>query len=254
MNDELKDRILEQIQEQHLEPRPSWWFRLRGTVKHFAVAILFALAALGLAGCIYILVENGTLADLRLGPQWARPAFFDLPWQLLVLTVVLGVMSFALLRHTARLYRVARGWLITGLIVAVVAGAGAAYATSLTRYAFRTGPGRQFFAHGGNPFWSPRSGAVVGIVVSRTTKRWAVDGMTGQRWLVIVTKKTYFPAGSDIPVGTVVRVIGRRAQNTIYADGIRPIAGLDDMMRPGGSGMTRPGDTMLLPIILPEAP
>jgi hypothetical protein len=247
MDDELKQKILEQIEEKHLEPRATWRFRVERALKHSAVAILFALTALGLAGGVYILVENGTLADLRLGPRWAHPAFFDFPWQLLVLVVVFGILSFVVLRRTARLYRVARWWLVAALVVAVVAGAGAAYATNLTRFTFRTGPGRELFRRGGNPFGGMEGSAVIGVVRSRTTERWVVDSLTGERWLVIVTEETYFPAGSDIPVGTIVRVVGRRAKTTIYADGIRPVTGMDDMMRPG-EGMMPPG------ILVPGTP
>ena len=66
-------------------------------------------------------------------------------------------------------------------------------------------------------------------------------------------KKTYFPAGSDIPVGTVVRVVGRRAKTTINADGIRPVTGMDDMMDPRG-GMMGPGGMMDPEIIIPGTP
>ena len=247
MDDNMKQKILEQIEERHLEPTPGWRFRLVRALKHSAVTILFALTALGLAGSVYILVENGTIADLRLGPRWARPAFFDFPWQLLILVVVLGILSFIVLRRTARLYRVARWWLVAALLVAVVAGAAAAYATNLTGFTFRAGPGRQLFQRGGNPFGGRPGGAVIGVVESRTTQRWVVDSITGEQWLVIVTEETYFPAGSDIPVGTVVRVVGRRAKSTIYADGIRPVTGMDDMMDPR-NGMMGPE------IIIPGTP
>jgi hypothetical protein len=232
--DDLKQKILEQIEQQHLEPRATWRFRFERMLKHSAVAILFALTALGLAGSVYILVEDGTLADLQLGPRWARPAFFDFPWQLLVLVVLFGILSFVVLRRTARLYRVARWWLVATLVVAVVAGAGAAYATNLTRFSFRTGPGRELFRRGGNPFGGMQGSAMIGIVRSRTTEHWVIDSLTGKRWLVIVTEETYFPAGSDIAVGTIVRIVGRRAKSTIYAVGIRPVTGMDDMMGPNG--------------------
>ena len=247
MDDDLKQKILGQIEEQHLEPTPGWRFRLVQALKHSAVAILFVLTALGLAGSVYILVQNGTLDDLRLGPRWARPAFFDFPWQLLVLVVVLGILSFVFLRRTARLYRIARWWLVAALVVAVIAGAGAAYATNLTGFTFRVGPGRQLFQRGGNPFGGRPGGAVIGVVASRTTQHWVVDSITGEEWLVIVTEETYFPAGSDIPVGTVVRVVGRRVKSTIYADGIRPVTGMGDMMDPR-KGMMGPE------IVIPGTP
>ena len=247
MDDNMKQKFLEHIEERHLEPTPGWRFRLVRALKHSAVAVLFALTALGLAGSVYILVENGTLADLRLGPRWARPAFFDFPWQLLILVVVLGILSFIVLRRTARLYRVARWWLVAALLVAVVVGAGAAYATNLTGFTFRAGPGRQLFQRGGNPFGGRPGGAVIGVVESRTMQRWVVDSITGEQWLVIITEETYFPAGSDIPVGTVVRVVGRRVKSTIYADGIRPVTGMDDMMDPR-NGMMGPE------IIIPGTP
>jgi hypothetical protein len=253
MSDDLKDRILEQIEEQHLEPRPTWRFRVERALKHSAVAILFALTALGLAGSVYILVENGTLADLRLGPKWGHPALFDFPWQLLVLAAVLGVLSFVLLRRTARLYRIAKLWLIAALVFAVVLGAGAAYATNLTQFTLRTGPGRGLFQRGGNPFGGTHGNVVIGVVVSRTTEKWVVDGMTGERWLVTVTEETYFPAGSNIPVGTVVRIVGRRAKNTITADGIRPVTGMDDMMR-SQEGTMGPNGMMVPEVLVPVAP
>lgn len=244
MDDNMKQKILEQIEEQHLEPRATWCFRLERALKHSAVAFLFTLTALGLAGSVYILVQNGTLADLRLGPRWTHPDFFDFPWQLLALVVVLGILSFGVLQRTARLYRVARWWLVAALIVAVVAGAGGAYATSLTRLTFRAGPGRELFQHGGNPFGGMMGGAVIGVVTSRTTEQWVVDSLTGERWLVIVTEETYFPAGSDIPLGTVIRVVGRRVKTTITADGIRPMTDMDDMMDRRGGMM---GPEILIP-------
>jgi len=253
MDDDLKQKILEQIEEQHLEPRATWRFRFERMLKHSAVAFLFALTALGLAGSVYILVENGTLDDLRLGPRWGPPAFFDFPWQLLVLVALLGVLSFVVLRRTARLYRVARWWLVAALVAAVMIGAGGAYATNLTRFTFRAGPGRELFQCGGNPFGGMPGGAVIGVVMSRTTERWVVDSLTGERWLVIITEETYFPAGSDIPVGTVVRVVGRRVKTTITADGIRPVTGMDDMMDPRG-GMMGPGGMMRPEDLIPGTP
>src|SRR5450759_706607 len=234
MDDNMKQKILEQIEEQHLDPRATWRFRLERMLKHSAVAFRFAMTPLDLARRGYILVQNGTLDDLRLGPRWAHPAFFDFPWQLLVLVVVFGILSFVVLRRTARLYRVARWWLVAALVVAVVAGAGAAYATNLTRFTLRAGPGQELFRRGGNPFGGMMGGAVIGVIVSRTTQRWVVDSLTGERWLVIVTEETYFPSGSDIPVGMIVRVVGRHLKTTIYAVGIRPVTGMDDMMGTGG--------------------
>jgi len=230
MNEGLKQKILEEIEEEHLAPRPSWWFRLRRTLKHSAVAFLFVVTALGLAGSVFILVENGTLADLWLGPRWASPQFFDFPWQLLLLVLVLGILSFFVLRSTSRLYRISRGWLVAALIAAVVVGAGAAYASNLTRVTFRTGPGRELFRRGGNLWGDNRGTAIVGVLTSRTTEQWVVDSLTGERWLVIVTQETYFPEGSDIPVGTIVRVIGKRVRSTIHARGIRPVPDMHDMM------------------------
>jgi len=253
MDENLKDKILGQIEEQHLEPTPGWRFRLVSALKHSAVAILFVLTALGLAGSVYILVESGTLYDLRLGPKWGPPCLSDFPWQLLVVVVLLGILSFVVLRRTARLYRVARWWLVLALIVAVAAGAGGAYATNLTGLTFRTGPGRELFRRGGNLFGGMHQGAVIGVVMSRTTRQWVVDSLTGQRWLVIITEETYFPAGSDIPVGTVVRVVGRRAKTTITAVGIRPVTSMDDMMGQGG-GMMGQGGIMGPGVIVPEAP
>lgn len=253
MDENLKDKILGQIEEQHLEPTPGWRFRLVSALKHSAVAILFVLTALGLAGSVYILVESGTLYDLRLGPKWGPPCLSDFPWQLLVVVVLLGILSFVVLRRTARLYRVARWWLVLALIVAVAAGAGGAYATNLTGLTFRTGPGRELFRRGGNLFGGMHQGAVIGVVMSRTTRQWVVDSLTGQRWLVIITEETYFPAGSDIPVGTVVRVVGRRAKTTITAVGIRPVTSMDDMMGQSG-GMMGQGGIMGPGVIVPEAP
>lgn len=253
MDDNLKDKILGQIEEQHLEPTPGWRFRLARALKHSAVAILFALTALGLAGSVYILVETGTLYDLRLGPRWEAPRLFDFPWQLLIVVILLGVLSFVVLRRTARLYRIARWWLVLALIVAVVAGAGGAYATNLTGLTFRTGPGRELFRRGGNLFGRVHDGAVIGVVMSRTTRQWVVDSLTGERWLVIITEDTYFPAGSDIPVGTVVRVVGRRARSTITAVGIRPVTGMDDLMNMHG-GMMGQGGMMGPEIIIPGTP
>jgi len=94
---------------------------------------------------------------------------------------------------------------------------------------------------------------VIGVVRSRTTERWVVDSLTGERWLVIVTEETYFPAGSDIPLGTVVRVVGRRAKTTIYADGIRSVTGMDDMMDPRDRMMS-PGGMMPPEILVPGTP
>jgi len=96
-------------------------------------------------------------------------------------------------------------------------------------------------------------GAVIGVVTSRTTERWIVNSLTGERWLVIVTEETYFPAGSDIDVGTVVRVVGRRVKTTIYAVGIRPMTGMDDMMDPR-DGMMGPGDMMGPEVLVPGTP
>jgi hypothetical protein len=49
--------------------------------------------------------------------------------------------------------------------------------------------------------------------------------------------------GSDISAGTVVRVVGRRVRTVIYAEGIRPVTEMDELMRPGG-GMMLPGETV----------
>lgn len=241
MGEDLKQKIMEEIEEEHLEPRPSWWFRLMRTLKHSIVAILFVLTATGLSFSVYILVANGTLADLWMGPRWLRPRFFDFPWQLLLLVVLFGFLSFIALRGTARLYRISRGWLILALVGVVIAGAGAAYAGNLPRVTFRTGPGRELFRRGGNLWGEDMGNAVVGVVTSRTTEQWVVDGITGERWLVIVTQETYFPEGSDIPVGTIVRIVGPHIRTTIHAVGIRPVPSMhdlmQDMMRSEGGGL-----------------
>jgi hypothetical protein len=54
-------------------------------------------------------------------------------------------------------------------------------------------------------------------------------------------------------VGTVVRVVGRRAKNTITALGIRPVTGMDDLMNMHG-GMMGQGGMMGPGIVVPGAP
>jgi hypothetical protein len=244
VDDNMKERVLEQIEEQHLEPMPTWKFRLSAWLHRSAVALLFVLTALGLAGSVFILVENGTLEDLRLGPRWVRPTFSDFPWQLWLLVIVVGCLAFWFLRRTSRMYRVRRSVLIGALVLAVVLGAGAAYATSVARLTLRWGPGRALFFRGGNPMGNPYGGAVVGMLVVRTTDRWTVGGMMGETWLVIIQEDTYFPDGSDIDLGTIIRIVGPREGMTIRARGIRRVTGMEDFMGPGWPPMDMDPDMM----------
>jgi hypothetical protein len=223
---DFSDTILNTIKEQHITPRPRWFFVLKWSAIWTLLFVTFLVGSLASSAMLFMLTNADwqTYAFLNRSPLAHAIAILPYFWILLV-TASVAVVYYNL-RQTRHGYRYASYLVIGGSVVASIAVGAILNASgvglSLDRTFARSVPFYTSFVERNQEIWSrPETGFMAGRIVSiNGPESLIVQDLRGDTLLVRPESPTLF-LQSFAATGTCIEFFGRRDPSDFDAFSIR---------------------------------
>lgn len=228
----LKEQVMHAIREHRVEPRPRAYFTLY-TLAVALLAFILAICLLYVASLVlFILREQGLLVVPAFGWRGIAVLTHSLPWLVIGLFLVLGILFGSVIRRFAHLHR--RPFLVSFAAVALLALLGGfllAKTSTHRRIArhVRDGSLPRVFGIGyREPFRTKHApDAYIGTIISMAPDGFFVRLEEEERLVhAIIERRTMLPDGGEFSIGERVMTIGDLvATDTLRAVGVRVMDG-----------------------------
>ncbi|MBM3272193.1 DUF4175 domain-containing protein [Candidatus Kaiserbacteria bacterium] len=224
----LKEQVMLAIREHRVEPRPRAYFVLY-TLAAALLAFVLAACLLYVASlALFISREQGLLVVPAFGWRGVTVLMYSLPWLVIALFLVLGILFGSVIRRFAQLHR--RPFLVSFVAVALLALIGGFLLSKTPTHRrierhVRDGSLPHIFGIGyREPFRTKHApDAYVGTIITTTPDGFLTRLEEGDRLVyVVIERRTMLPDGSEFSVGERVMTIGDVvATDTLRAVGVR---------------------------------
>lgn len=223
----LRDEVLAAIEHGNVHMRPHWHFVLKTVLLIIGGVLLFCTLTFLVSFMLFMLRLNGVSFVPAFGLSGWFSLLFNLPWILIVLSLIFLVVLEVLVRHYAFAYRRPLLYSVFSIIVVTTI---AGYVVAATPFH------RQFsvYVERNNVPWAgslyrdygrPRMPDVHGGVITILQPRgFLMVDRRAEILTVVITPRTRLPFGADFSPGDTVVVFGDRHGGVVEAFGIREIS------------------------------
>lgn len=244
MND-LIQKTLNKIKEEHIAPEPRWKFLVRKFFYWFLVGMFVFLGALAFSVSYHLISQ----LDWDLHQTIERNSFFYsisiLPYFWLIFLISFLVVAFLSLRNTERGYRF--HWLgMLGVIILSL------LLMAVFFYKFNLGGKLNNWIVGHVPYatkytvtkevqWmQPEEGLLAGTILNIKKNQFQLEDLRGKLWIIDFSKETKIRPVVNFSVGQKVKIIGNKKDDkTFEALELRPWIGRGEMGPNNGHRMMR---------------
>jgi hypothetical protein len=240
---EFDQKIIDQIKNKKIWPRPRWLFLLKNYSIWLAGVLTLLFGSVSSALLIYLTAGNDFMAHRRIGFNLVEFLLLAIPFFWLIASAVLIYLAYINLKKTENGYRYSP-WLIGSIVVIIsLIGGFIFYNLGLSRTIDNIlGRKVPFYEHVINPrigFWMDNScGRLAGIMVEYSLKKQQLILVDSQNnnWLVDVSRINQSPRFTMIDFNRLInQPIGLSGQVTAVdrfeAREIMPIRGGDGFFR-----------------------
>jgi hypothetical protein len=225
----LNESVMKAVRDGMIKMRPKWYFILRAALVVTGLIVL-GLFALYLASfIIFTLQRTGVWFIPAFGFRGIFTFLLSLPWLLILLAALFLVILEILVRRYSFAYRWPLLYSALAIVLAVLIGGFAVAKTPMHPHLIDYEKGDGHLCCGGMYRDMDRSrfnDIHVGRITEFTREGFTIQNRGEEILLIVVTKKTRLPYGTDYSVDDVVVIFGPRHADTVDALGIRRI---DDM-------------------------
>jgi hypothetical protein len=225
---DLRDEILQEIEEKHIKMRPKWQFVLYSMVAILAGIVLWLTLIYVASFIVFILDYNGVLVLPNLGDKSWFYFLLSLPWLLIILIIILFYLLEYIVKRFSLSYRRPLIYSILITVFLIVVGTYSISKTSLHRALLDSaekdrlpiaGPLYRRFGH--PHFKNIHKGIIIELA---PPDRFMLRNQTNELLQIIITPRTRLPRGRSFGVGDLMVVFGERVESsTVEAIGIQKI-------------------------------
>lgn len=244
---DIKNKLLEKIENNEVTPIPTWQFLIRGYGLWVLSGLLLIFGSLSVASVLYILTKNDWDIYLELHESKLMHILITLPYLWLALFLIMLALLYLDIKHTKHGYRYSTLTLLLGTVGLSVVCGGLLHLTgfgqrldtvlreAVPTQAYLFNPRLRGLSH-------PEHGVLTGRITaiehtSSTTLRVLLDNpLLEDTWIIIVQENTALPP-QGIRVRDHIRVLGEEIEqreaeeHTFLAHMILPFNTLDKTMR-----------------------
>ncbi|HEY5221183.1 MAG TPA: hypothetical protein VIJ29_03535 [Candidatus Paceibacterota bacterium] len=221
----MDDNIVNTIKSREIKMRSSAYFRWRSVFIVLAAILVFLVIIFVATFIIFALQQNGGFFATNFGPAGWEIFLFSLPWSFLLLSIVLILILWLLLRRYPIIYHQPFLYTLLTLIIVIALACFFLSASSIHGGIFRYVSKNQIpVVTGVYEFeTAPMSGVYRGQVVVLATSSFILENGLGQTSTVIVVPGAW-PELGEVTAGDYVIMFGHGiATATIEAYGLEPI-------------------------------
>lgn len=189
----LSSKILRQIKEEKVTPRPRWYFMLMHTLLGTAILTSIIIGSIAVA----IVIRHFIVTDWELARQFAgghvRSFFLIVPYIWIIFIGLTIFLADLLFRHTKKGYRIKAWKIVAASVVLSVIGGGLFYITNadkpieeglrmnLRHYEQWENKRNQIFA-------APEKGVLAGEIIRiNSEEEWMIVDFKDRKWFVDIS-------------------------------------------------------------------
>jgi hypothetical protein len=221
----MKDNVIDTIKSREIKMRSHKYFVVRAVFVILAMVLLFILILFVATFIIFALQQNGGFYATNFGAVGWETFFFSLPWSFLLLSIVLVLILWLLLRRYALIYR--QPFLYTLLLLIVVVSLMCFFLSAssihggILRYVARN---QVPLVAGVYEFeTAPMSGVYRGQIATLATSSFILENTAGQTSTVIVVPGALYELAGVQPGDYVILFGHGVATATIKAYGLERV-------------------------------
>ena len=209
----LEEKIRKQIETK--KPKPYWQFLGIDITRELLILAGWAISVFLLGAIIYIICNFSPLLPLPMPRSvYYLRLFFGLPWELIVLLVIIITGGYLLSKKVSTLYRKPY-ILVIIIIVSLAGGYFAAEASGINEFIANKTIASQLYERQGRFLPGGRGLVTIGKITEIGEETIQIEDPTDKVWTVKINNDTKIKTG--LKTGILVRVIGAREDSTIEA-------------------------------------
>ncbi|PIR75957.1 MAG: hypothetical protein CO030_01010 [Candidatus Magasanikbacteria bacterium CG_4_9_14_0_2_um_filter_42_11] len=220
---DIKQKILDTIEEKQITPIPAWKFLFRTYGLWILSGFLLVLGSFGVASMVFLFTKNDWDIYNELNESKITHLFSTLPYLWIAIFLLMLVLLYIDIRHTKRGYKYTSLPLVfAALGTSILLGLGLHFigvGQKIDTLITKTHPGQ---AHIFNPrlkaLSHPEKGILTGRVIiieatsSSTTRVYVENPLLEGRWIVIVEPTTILPP-TGIHLQDRIRALGKETED-----------------------------------------
>ncbi len=215
MNEQLTDKILHTIKEQHIVPKPRWQFLVQRSLVWTAAGFAALLGSVSFSVMLFEVVNNDWEVLEYLPKPPITHVVTTLPYIWIGVLILFIGLAYYNVRHTRGAYKYHAYWLVAASIVFSMVVGGALYGFGLGPKIDRLLAERAPFLFRGPDdrilIWmQPQQGLLAGQVTTMLSGvgMFQLMSFDGNSWIIQPAQDFSMPRRFDPNVGDFVRVIG----------------------------------------------
>lgn len=206
IEESIKDRIAA------IKPHSKWRFWGAEASRDIGIVVCWFVTVLLLGIVMYVVFRENPWDSLPKGAHYFWVGLAGLPWELIGMMVVSGVIAYYLSRKSHELYRLAP-WVLGGMMIGtMVVGYALAEGTGLNRFVAKHPILNNIYCQQGQIIAPGRGPAVVGLVESMKSDELVVRDTTPSPWRVLITASTQIDNPRALAPMRMVKVVGEKIQ------------------------------------------
>ncbi|MFA5936107.1 MAG: hypothetical protein WC787_04640 [Patescibacteria group bacterium] len=221
-SEDLAHKVLERIDEQHVEPRPRWQFLLKNQVQWLLLAMCLAVGAITASAAIYGVANAGWEFREVTNDSLGSFLFQSIPFLWIAALAIVLILAYENFRHTKSGYRYPVLSVI-GLVFLIALIGGAIFFATGFGHRFEEGIGGRIPFHRPplemqNLLWmKPGKGLLVGEVVSidPVDKTCILKALDGKEWNVDIQDINAL-SFEVLQTSRLVRVVGIAGEDGVF--------------------------------------
>jgi len=197
MTDQIGEKILEKIKEDHIKPKPRWEFLLKNYVTWaiFVIAILIGSQA---TGVMIFMINHTEWEDYIQQEGFLQQILINLPFFWLIFLIIFIAVAFYNIKHTKKGYQHSPLIIVLLSIIISLAIGTIVYATGGGEklediFYRRVGFYQQIMRHGGRMFIDQEKGRIAGVIIEVNPNSVIVEDFQGNIWEIVTSTEKFIP-------------------------------------------------------------
>lgn len=205
------------------KPKSKWQFIVFVIAKDIFLVMLMIIAIIATGIVIYIINQYNPWEYLPHGFLFYIQCLMALPWELIVILLLLIISVYFLARKVHFMYRTSKITMTSIILVLIFGGYVLAETTGINKFISSKPVAREIYQKQGKFFQHQNGPITIGEIANKKEGEIILIDMGNNQWKVLITDKTRMKNNFTLNINKKIMIIGKKKNYEIEAYGIKEI-------------------------------